>query len=384
MDKVKVGVIGTGSMGSSHINGNLVLPNVEITAVCDIDPKALEKFNDRPNIKQFTDPDKFFAEADVDAVVIATPHFFHHTYAIRALDAGKHVLVEKPIAVHKNLAKQMLDAAARHPELKFSAMFNQRTIEAHKKIKELIDSGELGKIQRVNWTITNWFRSQAYYDSGDWRASWRGEGGGVLLNQCPHQLDLFQWFFGLPKKLRAFAYFGKYHNIEVEDEVNAFMEYENGTTAIFTASTAEAPGTNRLEIACDRGRLVYENGKISFTRTTTLVSEHTAKTDKRFGIPDVWNVEIPADPNGAKQHQNIFINFFDAIQKDVPLIAPAVEGIRALELGNAMLLSAWQDATVEFPIDSDAFEAKLNELIATSRYEKKVQVVSNEGFDKSF
>jgi predicted dehydrogenase len=288
--------------------------------------------------------------------------------------------------VHKADAESMIAAAAKHPELKFAAMFNQRTIPAHRKIKQLIDDGSLGEIRRINWIITDWFRTECYYASGDWRATWQGEGGGVLLNQCPHQLDLLQWFFGVPKSIRATAAFGKYHKIEVEDEVSAFLEYSNGATGIFVASTGEAPGTNRLEIAAERGRLVYENGKIEFKRNEIPVSEFSATTDQRFGRPDCWDIEIKAANSNPPQHRDIIEDFANAIINDTAVMAPASEGINSLEIGNAMLLSALKDKTVELPMDSAEFAVELKKLVDNSKLEKKniTANIADEDFSKSF
>ena len=203
MKKTKVGIIGTGGMGKVHAQVYGMIEDAQLTAVCDIDPEAMAPFRDNPSIRCFTDAEQMLSEGDVEAVSIVTPHYYHPELAIMALEHGKHVLVEKPIGVHKRQAEALLAAIERHPELVCTAMFCQRTIPAHQKIKQLIDSGELGQIKRFSWTITDWFRTQFYYDSGDWRASWRGEGGGVLLNQCPHQLDLLQWFFGMPSRVSA-------------------------------------------------------------------------------------------------------------------------------------------------------------------------------------
>ncbi|MBO5762725.1 MAG: Gfo/Idh/MocA family oxidoreductase [Lentisphaeria bacterium] len=374
MDKVKFGVIGIGNMGSSHTKFISELQNCVLTAVCDENPEAFKRMTapDPDKVAKFTDAETFFKEADVDAVIIAVPHYAHPDLAIMAMQHGKHVIVEKPIAVHKKEAFRLLAEVEKHPELKCAAMFNQRTIPAHRKIKQLIDSGELGKITRINWIITDWFRSQYYYDSGDWRASWRGEGGGVLLNQCPHQLDLMQWFFGLPSSVRAITHFGKYHDIEVEDEVTAYLEYPNGATGVFISTTGEAPGTNRLEIAGDRGKLVYEGGKLEFIRNEELTSEFRANSKTAFGTPAIWNVSIPCEAGNPHMHRDIISNMADAIQKDVPLTAALPEGIRALELGNAILLSGWQNgAEVTLPIDHEDYAARLEKLAANSRYVKK-------------
>ena len=388
MEKVKFGIIGIGNMGSAHVVNINNLKNCELTAVCDIDPEAFNRIDEgiRSRLQLFTDPEKFLKEAEIDAVMISVPHYSHPDLAILAMRQGKHVIVEKPIAVHKAEAERMIAEAKKYPELKKSAMFNQRTIPAHKKIKQMIDSGELGKIMRVNWIITDRFRSQCYYDSGDWRASWRGEGGGVLLNQCPHQLDLMQWFFGMPCKVRATAKFGKYHDIEVEDEVNAYLEYADGKTGNFIACTGEIPGTNRLEIMAERGRLVYEGGKLEFKRNEVETTEFNRTTDKKFGIPDIWRCEIPVAPPSPAPHKDIVENVANAILHGTPLLAPMEEGINGLELGNAMLLSGWKEETVNLPIDSAEYAARLERLIATSRYQKKAVKKSGnaDGFGSSF
>ena len=387
MDFVKFGIIGIGNMGSGHVRFIGELSNAKLTAVCDINPKAFDRIapETREKIKCYTDVDTFLKEADIEAVIIAVPHYFHPDLAIKALNAGKHIIVEKPIAVHKKEAERLIAEGAKHPELKQSLMFNQRTLPAHKKIKQLIDNGELGKINRINWVITDWFRSQTYYDSGDWRASWRGEGGGVLLNQCPHQLDLWQWFFGLPKTVRGVVKFGKYHDIEVEDEVNVYMEYENGAVGNFIASTGEMPGTNRLEVVAEKGKLTYENGNLLFIRNEIETTEFIKTTEKTFGIADNWKCEIPyyGDIN---QHRNVIENVANAILKGTPLIAPMAEGIRGLELGNSMLLAGLKDKVVTLPMDSDEYAAELEKLVATSRYQKKVvaAAANAEDMSKSF
>ena len=384
MDQVKIGIIGVGNMGSAHVVSIGQLANAKLTAICDINPEKLKRYNPK-EIQLFTDSKEFCRKADIDAVIVATPHYFHVPLAIEALKNKKHVIVEKPISVHKALAEELVKAAKKYPKLKLAAMFNQRTLPAHRKIKQLIDSGELGEIRRVNWIITDWFRSQAYYDSGDWRASWRGEGGGVLLNQCPHQLDLMQWFFGMPSKVSAVLTLGKYHDIEVEDDVTAVLEYPNGATGVFVATTGEAPGTNRLEIAAERGRLVFEEGKLRFKRNEIPTSKFCRETKTQFDRPETWDIEIPVNNDGSHQHRDIIENFCNAILKGTPLIAPATEGIRGLELGNAMLLSGLKKKTVELPIDAQAFAKIMDKLIAKSRYVKKTVTPSETvDFSKSF
>ena len=388
MEKIKFGIVGIGNMGSVHVKYVDAISNARLSAVCDINPAAFDRIapETREKIKCFTDVDTFLAEGDIDVVVVAVPHYSHPDIAIKAMNAGKHIIVEKPIAVHKAEAERLIAEAAKHPELIKSLMFNQRTIPAHRKIKDMIDNGTLGKITRINWIITDWFRTQRYYDSGDWRASWRGEGGGVLLNQCPHQLDLWQWLFGMPKTMRAAVKFGKYHDIEVEDEVNAYMEYEDGKVGNFIASTGEMPGTNRLEITGDKGRLVYEKGEIQFIYNEIPTSEFCKTAEVSFGLSDSWDskIQIYGADNTTPQHQKVLANVADAIQKGTPLIAPMEEGIRGLELGNSMLLSGLLDKTLTLPIDSALYAAELEKLIATSRYQKKEVVTGGGDFSKSF
>ena len=370
MDKVKLGIVGVGNMGSYHaryLQGGKI-KGMELAAVADTDPAKLQPFT---ALQTFTDSRALIRSGAVDAILIATPHYDHTTIAIDALQQGLHVLVEKPIAVHKADAERMIAAYQKRPKKSqvFGAMFNQRTDPHYRRTRDLIQRGELGTINRVVWIITNWFRPEAYYRSGGWRATWRGEGGGVLLNQCPHNLDLLQWLCGMPKRIRAFCHLGKYHDIEVEDDVTAYLEYATGATGVFIATTGEAPGTNRLEITGDRGKIVIEDSKVTWTRTEQPVSEFTKTATGAFASPEIWNVDIPVHGNGG-QHQEITQNFADAIREGKPLLAPAIEGINAVELACAMLYSSALDKTIELPLNSTAYERHLKKLVATSRYKK--------------
>lgn len=388
MEKIKVAIIGIGNMGSLHATCLKQVPTVKLTALCDINPEAFKRVPEdvRAGVQCFGCADELFAKGDFDLVMIAVPHYAHPDMAIAAMNAGKHFILEKPICVHKAEAERLLKECAKHPELVKSAMFNQRTKPLHIRLKQLLESGAFGKINRVNWTITDWFRTQAYYDSGDWRASWRGEGGGVLLNQCPHNLDLFQWFFGLPKKVIAQVKFGKFHDIEVEDEVNAYLEYEDGKVGNFITTTGEFPGTNRLEIAAEMGRIVMENEKIIFRRNVKPCSEFCKTAEKAWEQLDNWECDIPVqkEPENLTQHMRIVTNVADAILNGAKLIAPVEEGIRGLELGNAMLLSGWLGGSaVELPIDSADYAQRLQKLVETSRYTKKTAATNAAGGDFS-
>jgi predicted dehydrogenase len=364
METVRIGVIGLGGMGSGHARwiASGQVKRCVLTAVQDIDPARCGAF---PNAKAFESSGELIRSGEIDAVLIATPHYSHTTIGIDALTQGLHVLVEKPISVHKADCERLI-AAHKFPDQVFAAMFNQRTDPHYRKVRDLLRSGELGEIRRIAWVITSWFRPEAYYRSGSWRATWAGEGGGVLLNQCPHNLDLYQWLFGVPSRVRAFCKFGRYHDIEVEDDVTAYMQHANGASGLFVASTGEAPGTNRLEIAAERGRLILEGDSISFTRNEVEASEYSRTATQAFSQPATWDVRIPANGHGG-QHVEIIQNFVDAIVDGAPLIAPAAEGMHSVEMANAMLLSTFEDRTIELPMDSAVYESKLKELITRSR-----------------
>jgi predicted dehydrogenase len=369
MNTVRIGIAGLGNMGTAHAASILAgkIRRLELTAVCDSDPARLARY---PDLATFPSADAMIGSGRIDAILIATPHYDHTTVGVRALEAGLHVLVEKPISVQKADCQRLI-AAHRDPRQVFAAMFNQRTDPYYRKLRQLITSGELGAIRRVNWIITNWFRPEIYYASSAWRATWAGEGGGVLLNQCPHNLDLFQWMFGMPVRVRAFCRFGQYHGIEVEDDVTAYLELPGGASGVFITTTGEAPGTNRLEIAADNGRIVYEDDRIQYLRNSVPASEFSRTTTEAFARPETKAELIPAPDHGG-QHNEILQNFTDAILDGQPLIAPAAEGIRSVELANAMLLSTWLDRTVELPLDATLYEQELRQHIAASKLQKRV------------
>ena len=375
METVKIGIIGIGNMGSSH--ANCIYKNevegLTLTAVADIDENRLKWAEEQfPEVARFSTAEDMIENGDIDAVIIAVPHYFHPVYAIRAFEKGLHVMCEKPAGVYTKAVREMNEEAEKSG-LVFGMMFNQRTNCLYRKMRELVQSGELGEIKRTNWIITDWYRCQSYYDSGSWRATWDGEGGGVLLNQCPHNLDLWQWICGMPKKVTAFCHNGKWHNIEVEDDVTAYVEYENGATGVFVTTTADAPGTNRFEITLDRGKLLCENGKLSLFRLDVSEKEHRYSCPYGFSAPGGKWEDIETDGENP-QHKGVLKAFAGAILHGTPLVAEGYEGINGLTLSNAMHLSSWTNKTVELPIDEDLFLSKLNELRKTSVH-KSVEAV---------
>jgi predicted dehydrogenase len=272
--------------------------------------------------------------------------------------------------------------AAAAPDRVFTMHFNRRLDPFVLKLRELLAAGEAGTVTRVNWTVTNWFRTDSYYASAAWRGTWAGEGGGVLINQCIHDLDCWQLLFGLPARTRAFCRFGKHHRIEVEDEVTAFFEYPDGLTGVFIAGTGEAPGTSRLEIACTRGRIVVENRQIRFQRTTVPVDEFNRTNASGFGEPECWACEVPV-AGKTDFGSAILANFVEAVLGRAPLIVPGEEGLASMEMENAMLLSTWTDAWAAIPVDDAAFDRELKKRIAgsTKLLQDKAQVLDlNQSF----
>jgi predicted dehydrogenase len=384
MDTVRLGIVGMGNMGKAHL-GNIragKVAGMKATALC-------ESVGTLPPLQEgeqgFTDVSKMIKSGQIDAILICTPHFSHTTIGIEALQAGLHVLVEKPISVHKADCERLIAAHTDKSKI-FAAMFNMRTNATFKKVKDLIDSGEVGEVRRVHWEVTNWFRTNYYYATGGWRGTWKGEGGGVLMNQCPHNLDLFQWMFGMPQRVRGFCQFGRFHEIEVEDDVTAVLMYDNGTTATFVTSTGEAPGCNKLEITAEQGRVtVTDNTKIHFQRNRKPMSKFCMEAEAAFAMPESWHIDIPVESSGG-QHVEILQNFTNAIIKGEKLLSPAEEGTRSVELANAILLSTWQDKTIELPMSAADYERILIEKGEKSNFQKTkvVAKATADDFAKSF
>lgn len=393
MKKIRLGILGFGNMGSGHTKKiyDGKCPEVEVCAVADIDPARLDACREiyatdrkahpdtpRPAPICFESAEAMMDSGEIDAVLIAVPHYDHPKYAMMAFEKGLHVMCEKPAGVYTLQVREMMAAADRHPELVFGMMFNQRTNPVFRKMREILQSGELGEIRRTSWIITNWYRSQFYYDSGAWRATWSGEGGGVLLNQCPHNLDLWQWICGMPKTVHAHMHFGKWHDIEVEDDVTAYVEYENGATGTFITTTGDAPGVNRFEVVCDGGTLLCEDAKtLKLVRLEMKESEYTrTNREQVFGAPKA-EVIYPEVEGENLQHPGVLNAFAGAILRKEPLIADGREGINGLMISNAMHLSAFLGKAVELPFDEALYKEELFKRVATSR--RKVNVASVTG-----
>lgn len=377
MEKLRLGIIGMGNMGTGHARNlmNGLCPDIVLTAVCDINPDRLRWVEENlpQDVQWFDKAENLMDSGLVDAVLIAVPHYDHPSLAMECMKRQLHVMVEKPAGVYTRQVREMNDMAAKS-DVVFGMMFNQRTDHVYRKMRELVQGGTLGQIKRISWIITNWYRPQAYYDSGAWRATWSGEGGGVLLNQCPHNLDLWQWICGLPAKVHTHMHFGKWHDIEVEDDVTTYVEYANGATGIFVTTTADAPGTNRFEITLEKGKLVAENGKLTLWELEMTEPEFSKTNTVPFGSPKVTEIQVETDGK-SEQHVGVLNAFAGAVLRGEKLIAGGEEGINGLMLSNAMHLSAWLGKEVTLPIDENLYYEELMKRVKTSRRKENIKAV---------
>ena len=369
MDKVRCGIIGTGGMGMGHVNILPKIEEVELTCVSDVSPGAVNAAAEKAGVPGFSDPEKLLDSGLVDMVLIATPHYFHPTYAIEAFKRGIHVLSEKPISVTVSQADAMI-AAAKQSGKKFGVMYQMRSVGRHRAARRLIEEGRLGEIYRTS-LVMGWFRSQAYYDSGTWRATWTGEGGGVLINQAPHFLDLFTWLGGLPSKITGRVR-TRLHDIEVEDEAFALLDYPNGATGYLYASTVEAPSTERVEICGDKGRLVLDGSSLRLWELDRPISDYSRNAENMWGSPSAKEVPVEYENTGGG-HGDITRNFARAILQNEPLLAPGQEGLNAVEMINGIILSGKRGEPVSVPVDRAAYDALLEELKASSKEKSQVK-----------
>jgi predicted dehydrogenase len=370
-EKVRFGVIGVGGMGSGHCSQLPKIPEAELAAVCDTNPTTLESAKTKYGAPGFARHEDLLDSGLVDAVIIATPHYFHPTIAQDAFARGLHVLSEKPLAVTVSAADAMIGAAKASGK-KFAVMYQMRGEGQNQAARQVIESGRLGEIYRTS-LVMGWYRSQAYYDSGGWRATWSGEGGGVLINQAPHYLDVFTWLGGLPQRITGQTR-TRLHNIEVEDEAFATLEYANGAHGYLYASTTEVPNHNMLEICGDRGKLVLHGSSLKVYEVDTPIRNFTRESSEMWASPKVeeFAIEIPP-PHELKGHAQITQNFARSILFDEPLISPGEEGLNAVEMINGLILSSKTGKTVTVPVDRAAYDRLIEDLKASSRAKEHVQ-----------
>ena len=383
--KIRYGLIGIGAQGGSYARfltnapapfpGMVCAPcpdNCALGALCDIDPEKEKMCKEQyPDVPFFKDWKDMIASGTVDAIITTVPHYLHHEISIYAMEHGMNVLCEKPAGVRSKDVQKMIACAKAHPEVSFGIMFNQRTNKLYQKIKEIVASGELGEIRRSQWMINSWWRPDSYYQQSAWRATWGGEGGGVLVNQAPHQLDLWQWITGMPASIQAQCSIGKWHNIEVEDDVTIYAEYPNGATGVFITTTGDAPGTNRLEITLDRAKIVCENDRIRAYVLDQSMTEFSKTAEEGFAKPNGHWEDIDYVDTDTEQHVAVTNAFAAHILHGTPLIARGEEGINGLTISNAAHLSSWLGRKITLPIDEDLFYAELQKKIASSSGKKE-------------
>jgi len=376
MSKVKLGIIGFGAQGGAYAGfiSEGRVTNMEIGAICDIDPEKKKAVEEKyPNVPFYDNYIEMIESGDVDAVVTTVPHYLHPEMGIEALKRDVHVLGEKPAGVYTKQVKELNEYAATKPELTFAIMFNQRTNELYQKVKEIVDNGEIGNIRRTNWIITTWWRPQGYYDQSAWRATWEGEGGGVLVNQAPHQLDLLQWIAGMPKKVYSNVKYGYQRDIAVEDEVTTILDYGNGATGVFITCTHDAIGTDRFEILGDKGKIVVDDSKkVTVKRLRKSESEmnktmdmmEVAKLVMGGNVDELYETEVlEFESVWGGQHVAVLENFAANILNGEELIAPGSDGINGVALANAIHLSSWLGKEVELPVDEEEYLQELNKKI---------------------
>lgn len=379
-EKIKLGVIGIGNQGGTYLKSyqNGALPEIEFTCVADIDEKKFDNARKRvPGVVCVNTATELINSGLCEAVIVATPHYLHPPLAIEALAAGLHVMSEKPAGVYIKQVREAIEFS-KTTDKTYAIMFNQRTNPVYRKVRELVTGGEYGELRRFSWIVTEWYRTQSYYNSGSWRATWEGEGGGVMLNQCPHQLDLWQWICGMPNKVQAFCHEGKWHDIEVEDDVTIYVEYPNRATGTFITSTGDYPGSNRLEITLDKARILCEvdeeNGKfgLKLAELETPLENFTYAAEGGFNKPELtWkNIQVESR---SSQHEGVLNAFAAHILRGEPLIAEGCEGINGLTISNAAFLSSWLKKEIELPIDEDLYYSMLQDKIKHSNYKKVVK-----------
>lgn len=370
MRKIKFGIVGMGNQGSHYANllKDGKIENGVLACICDNNPVKLENAKNKfTEIVYFSDYKEMLDSGECEAVLVETPHYQHPEIVMECLKRGLHVICDKPAGVYTKQVREMNEFSAK-TGAKFAMMFNQRTNCVYRKMKEIIENGELGQLQRMTWIITDWYRTQAYYDGGSWRATWAGEGGGVLINQCPHQIDLVQWVLGqMPKKVHGFCHYGKWHDIEVEDDVTAYFEYENGATGVFITTTGEAPGTNRFEVSGSKGKLICERDELIWYKNERDNIEVCKTSEKGFDTPKCERIVVETDGKNP-QHAGIINNFANALLGLEEMFVQGVEGINGVELMNAIELSGWKNGeAVTLPINEEEYLAELNKRRATSR-----------------
>lgn len=390
--KIRFGLIGIGTQGGTYagfLTGKAGIPGMAapecpphcaLGALCDIDPAKEKMCREKyPEIPFYRDWKEMVDSDDVDAVITTVPHYLHHEIAIYCLEHGRNVLVEKPAGVRAKDVMAMNACAAAHPDVAFGIMFNQRTNKLYQNVKEIVASGEMGQIRRSQWIINSWWRPDSYYRQSEWRATWGGEGGGVLVNQAPHQLDLWQWICGVPVKVYSKNLNGCHRDIAVENDVTMMVEFANGAVGTFITCTHDANGTDRLEIDLDGGKIVVDNSRIATVYRYVKDGKHVSEDELNATMDMMQVARLTSSNSGGglcetetientdgwgRQHTTVMENFALHCLTGSPLLAPGSDGINGVNLANSSQLSAWTGREVPNPCDPEEYARELDKRIA--------------------
>lgn len=359
---VRIALIGFGSMGKNYarmLYAGLV-PELKLSGVCCRNGAGQALLREEfPGVRIYENVEQMQRhEEEFDAVLIVTPHATHVELGFAMAKLGKHFLMDKPAGVYASRVQELVEFC-RERGVSFGMMFNNRMLPAFRIAQDYIRSGKLGRLHRAVWVCNSWYRSPVYHRSAPWRSSWQGEGGGLLINQNQHYLDIWQWLFGMPEKLYAAMEFGRYNDFAVDDAVDIQFVHSGGFHGTMVSATGEAPGVNRLEIWGEKGCLTVQDGARVFWDENALSTVEFGKVNEvPFGTPPHTRVEIPVE-KAENPYLLAFGNFAGHLLRGEPLFADGMDGLRTVQLTNAAYLSGWQEKRVSVPVDAEAFQKEL-------------------------
>lgn len=367
MEKIRMAVIGIGIMGKKYAKmiREGMISGMRLGAVCCRSQENIQwaKAQLGEEIPVFENTKQLFESSDLfDACLIVTPHKLHPEMIMQALDAGKHVFCDKPIGISMKQCqgiREKLDQSG----LVFAMMFHQRMYPKYERIHTLLENGTLGQIRRIMVENSRYYRTWYYHKSGSWRSSWKGEGGGALLNQGQHLLDIWQWLFGMPDSLYAMIPYGKYNDFSVDDEATILMKYPDKKTAVLILTTGEGTWTERMEIAGSKGTLILEDNHLTLHLYDQDLDDYkkTAACSSREEFKEKVLEEV--FPEDQEPYEEMLTDFAQAVLKKRPVRVNGLEGLNSLELTNAAYLSAWTGETVALPLDAERYERELEKRI---------------------
>lgn len=353
---LRYGLLGAGVVAGMHLDALAQLEEVELVGIAAHDFDAAEARARDHGCRAFARNEELLAQ-ELDVVVVGTPHPSHAELAIAALESGAHVLCEKPLAPEAREADAMI-AAADRAGLLLGVCFQQRFRPVIEAAKRLIDEGRLGTLVRAS-VVDPWYRPHAYYASADWRGTWKGEGGGILMNQAPHTLDLLCHLAGPPVTAWGLAQ-RRAQPMEAEDTATALLTYPEGAVGTVAVSTLE-PGEQRIELVGDRGRIEIVGETLRFERFDPPISEHLVAATEMFAAPDRVAEEVELPP-GRGDHLALHTDFAAAAREGREPRVPGREALWSLELANAIVLSTHEQRAVPLPVDREAYRSLLAQL----------------------